>query len=120
MNVDFRARKSVRFFCAFLRRVSFHIELHGKICAVLQADFACACMRSLCSFYAVLKNHPKGVNPFPPKLFPSPKPAVNTHFLTTRSWKAGPLVAAAAAGFELQMLALPAALAPLTAVPRPG
>ena len=34
----------------------------------------------------------------------------------------GPLVAAAAgaAGFELQMLALPAALAPLTAVPRPG
>ena len=65
MNVDFRARKLVRFFCAFLRRVSFPVDLHGKICDVLQADFACAWMRRLCSFYAVLKNHPKGVKETP-------------------------------------------------------
>ena len=63
---------------------------------------------------------PMFLNPFPRKLSPSPKPAVNTHFLTTRSCKAGPLVAAAAAGFELQMLARPAALALLASMLRPG
>ena len=110
LRVAFKARHQWRM------KVSKKLALEQNIS--LTAEQELSFLAPLTSYiYAILSLF-NFFNPFPRK-FPSCKNAtVNMYSSTTTSWACAS--AAAAGGCKLKMLARPAALAPLTAMPRPG